>query len=865
MTIGDWGFISVITAIVLALLSGLGYFRVSQEKKEISTWKKYARVTFLLHTAAVFTCWALLLWLFFHHRYDYHYVWEHVANDLPWYYVLSSIWEGQEGSFLLWIFWHTLIGLIFTLFFFKKVREHALVMMVLCCLQALLLSMVLGVYIPGTEVFIGKSPFLTLQQATQSSIFINNPDFVPTDGNGLNILLQNGWMAIHPPVVFLGYALASVPFGYVMQGLFQKRYRAWMVPGMFWTTVTVAVIGLGILMGAWWAYETLNFGGYWSWDPVENAVFIPWIVLLAALHAMVRYHHKGKGLHMAILLPIAGYLLLVYATYLTRSGILGNASVHSFTESGLGGQLVTWLLLIAVVPAFLLLQRWNSIVSRKTTKKADQKDIWMVLGIVVLLLSAFQLFIPLSIPVFNVISGWFGGNGNMALPAEPMRFYGKFQLIFALLIAFLSAWTQQYYIGKRKRLRNTNVYFVAVAFSLIAVGFFVLLTHQLKLQYWLYMATAVFCLIINGYIFIRLFRDGKAKLVGGVLAHVGLAILLVGVLFSSVLDSTVTQSTFADGTTNNHTLLKEGDLVAFGDYKFVYRGEQKVLRSTSDKIAREHLLATNVPNQWIAAQDMELSSGKTVVAGERVVSSLEGSLFAIDVDYKGDRYTIHPTMKRDKAADNAVFSPHIIHRWDRDIFLHVSNLSDEEAPRKYTAPEQLDMEVGTTKEVKGMQCTLTSIDEVDKIPGVYVFHRDTAYQLTLAFQDGDEAFELHPYIHIREGQQKMYEDRKAAAGIAVVASQVDHERGRASLSFAAVNNNWITIQATEKPGIGLFWMGGLLMLVGLMVAAVRSVRRTSMWPDYQLSRHKVSPEGALTHELLQQEDHEQDRYGSLIK
>jgi cytochrome c-type biogenesis protein CcmF len=126
-----------------------------------------------------------------------------------------------------------------------------------------------------------------LRDVIQDPIFQINPEFVPKDGTGLNPLLQNYWMVIHPPTLFLGYATTLIPFSYVIAGLWKKDFKNWIKPALPWAILSTALMAIGQLMGAYWAYETLSFGGYWSWDPVENAVYVPWIIQVASMHTMI--------------------------------------------------------------------------------------------------------------------------------------------------------------------------------------------------------------------------------------------------------------------------------------------------------------------------------------------------------------------------------------------------------------------------------------------------------------------------------------------------------------------------------------------------------------------------------------------------
>ena len=155
------------------------------------------------------------------------------------------------------------------------------------------------------------------------------------DGNDLNPLLQNYWMVIHPPVLFLGFASTIVPFAFAIGGLWTKRFTEWTKAALPWALFSAGMLGLGIMMGAAWAYESLNFGGYWAWDPVENASLVPWLVLVAGVHTLLIYRHTGNALRTTYLFFILSFLLVLYSTYLTRSGDLQDTSVHAFTGDGI--------------------------------------------------------------------------------------------------------------------------------------------------------------------------------------------------------------------------------------------------------------------------------------------------------------------------------------------------------------------------------------------------------------------------------------------------------------------------------------------------------------------------------------------------
>src|SRR5690606_24904747 len=334
---GQLGQLFIVLTFGTALLSTISYYFATTAKdgSEIS-WKKLARLSFWINFFSVVGIGSCLYYIIYNHLFEYHYAWAHSSTTLPVHYIISSFWEGQEGSFWLWMFWQTVIGSV--LLFTAKSWESPVMTFVMLC-QAFLASMLIGVEIFGTRI--GSSPFILLREALQAPIF-SRPDYLSmiVDGDGLNALLQNYWMVIHPPTLFLGFASMIVPFAYAAAGLWTKRYKEWMNPGLPWALFAVMILGAGIIMGSFWAYEALTFGGFWAWDPVENVSIIPWLTLIAAVHVMLAYRNSGHGFFTATLLTMVSFVLVIYASYLTRSGILGETSVHSFTSLGMSGQLI---------------------------------------------------------------------------------------------------------------------------------------------------------------------------------------------------------------------------------------------------------------------------------------------------------------------------------------------------------------------------------------------------------------------------------------------------------------------------------------------------------------------------------------------
>ncbi|MEP1891501.1 MAG: cytochrome c biogenesis protein CcsA, partial [Cyclobacteriaceae bacterium] len=429
--IGNIGHLLVIVSFVTSALATYAFWQshVTGEK----TWESLSRYTFYFHTLAIIGVCVTLFLIISNHYFEYHYAFSYTSKILPVYYQISSFWNGQEGSFLLWMFWNAVLGVI--LINTNKTWK-APMMMMFSFTQLFLVSMIMGVVI--FDVKIGSSPFMLLRDVVNDQVFDLNPNFIPEDGRGLNPLLQNYWMVIHPPTLFLGFATTVIPFAYCMAGLYTGKFKEWIRPALPWAQFSAVVLGVGILMGAYWAYETLNFGGYWNWDPVENAVYVPWLVLVGGIHTMIAFRKNETALKASIVLVVATYVLIVYSTFLTRSGILGNASVHSFTDLGLSGQLLIYLFVFLILSIVLIVKAFRAIPSPKEEVSAYSREFWIFMGAITLSLMAFQVIIPTSIPVWNAIVEAFGGSSNMAPPADQVGFYTKFQLWFAVAIAILS-------------------------------------------------------------------------------------------------------------------------------------------------------------------------------------------------------------------------------------------------------------------------------------------------------------------------------------------------------------------------------------------------------------------------------------------
>ena len=244
----------IVVSLVASLIASVAYFKSANSKvqAEADSWKRLGRIAFIVDAFSVLCVFGLIYYIISQHYFEYYYAYNHSDKSLNTGYLLSCIWEGQEGSFLLWAVWHAVLGIVLMR---TAKKWEAPVLTVVSLVQACLASMILGLYI--FDFKIGTNPFLLTRDFFQGNPFFNDPNYLSNakmqDGTGLNQLLQNYWMVIHPPVLFLGFASTLIPFAYAIAGLWKKDYGGWTKAAIPWALFSGAILGLGIMMGAAWA------------------------------------------------------------------------------------------------------------------------------------------------------------------------------------------------------------------------------------------------------------------------------------------------------------------------------------------------------------------------------------------------------------------------------------------------------------------------------------------------------------------------------------------------------------------------------------------------------------------------------------
>ena len=579
---GSLGHFCIVLGFVSAIIGVIAYaLQVKQDKAESSNqnWRSLGRLAFTIHSISTFVIIALLFYMMGSRLYEYQYVFNQVNDDLPHRYIFSAFWGGQEGSFLLWMFWHCVLGLVLI---FKAGTWEAPVLATLSAIEAVLSSMLLGVYLPwgDEQAKIGSSPTSLFRDVMDAPIFANADYLSMIEGRGLNPLLQNYWMTIHPPTLFLGFASVAIPFCYAVAGLWTGKHKEWLNPALKWSLFSCAIFGTGILMGAAWAYEALSFGGYWAWDPVENASLVPWLFLVAGLHTNLIANATGHSIRATYILYLLGFVFVVYSTFLTRSGILGETSAHAFTEMGLEWQLAGFVGLFALLGAFFLIKNYKSIPSPQKEEKFTSKEFWMYIGSIVLFFSGVLIIGATSLPVFNKIYQYIGDPefAGYAI-TDPEEHYNRYQLWIGVFMGLISGVAQMLRYRALNWENKKSSFYKELGGSLLVAGVLTALIGSglrvMSFQYGLLLFAGIFTIVSNLY---YLFKKGKANtsLLASSVSHIGFGIMIIGILYSGINKDYITHNPFvmkdivADEKLRNTVTLFKGEKMFSKNYWMTY-------------------------------------------------------------------------------------------------------------------------------------------------------------------------------------------------------------------------------------------------------------------------------------------------------
>jgi len=492
---------AIILALIATIISMLFYYIQSGKSKTgrkgvtDAANRQFARAAYYFMSVFVVLATGYLFYLFVSHQFQVRYVYQYSSSDLPLGLLVSALWAGQQGSFLLWALFNALLGIIL-LKKAGKFEDHA--MFFLNIIQFFFLI-----------ILIKASPFELLSRT-------------PPEGAGLNPLLQNFWMIIHPPILFVGYAAITFPLVLGLASLIQKDYTSWIDKALPWTIVSSLTLGAGIIIGAFWAYETLGWGGYWGWDPVENSSLIPWLTIIALSHGLVLQKRNNVLVRSNYLLAMISYVLVLYATFLTRSGVLADFSVHSFQDLGINALLIIFLIIFLGSGLLIYFMRIRELPYKPIDFSKPTRENAIAVSILVLLAAAVLVLVGTSSPL---ISGLFGEASQV-----DVSFYNKVNLPIAILITFLLGvtpfllWTEEDFASVPKRMLLS----ASLAAGITVIVVFFGLTGPVSIIFFLMSA---FALCSNLIVFFRNLKAGWLN-TGASLAHFGVAIMFIGIIGS---------------------------------------------------------------------------------------------------------------------------------------------------------------------------------------------------------------------------------------------------------------------------------------------------------------------------------------------
>ncbi len=795
--------------LTLALLAGvftmtMYYFTY----KEYNNTLKLARIGYHIMTVLVISASLLLLHAILTHNYELKYVYNYSGSDLSTGLLMSTFWAGQEGSFMLWTLLTVIVELVLLEYTSRRGDLEPRVMMVFALAVSFLLVMVNPllkspfnyIWTEPTFIEIGKLNQSLLNSAFLSNFFFSDPgsgkDFVKVgpelvavlkangitlnqfiiEGKGLNPLLQNFWMQIHPPMLFVGFALATVPFSFAFAALIKNEYNDWVKQSLPWMLVASAILGLAIMLGGYWAYGVLGWGGYWGWDPVENSSLVPWLISVAAIHTMLvqkRSQTKngvGRFVKTNLILSIMTYVLVLYSTFLTRSGILGDSSVHSFVSPGA----IVYLFLVLFLGSFTLLgiggiaYRWKYL-NKKFNYEENilSRELALFTGSVAIIASAIIILIGTSAPIFG--------------QSVELKFYNESNLPIAIIIGIVNGlslllkWKQT---EGKSLLKNSRF---AIAATIVSTILIVVFGEVTNFMLALFTLTTSFALWVNIEIASKIIK-GRKTFLGPYVAHFGLALFFLGVIATGGF------------TEDKQINLVKGETVNALGYDLTFNGYR----------------------------------------------TIEGGKYAFDIDVrKGDNQSIvSPVMYVAEFNNSLMREPDIWSKFTKDFYIApVGYNSGEEEQQSNANVSNITMNKGDSQEALGAKITFSNFNlpgaGADAMMSGGVFK----VAASLIVEVNNKSYSVEPYLEIQNGERKYYPAAIEEENLNFQLTSVEASSGSINLTVANIDGSeqiepqskmkeTLTIDASIKPFINLVWLGTLIMVLGYILAAVRRTKES---------------------------------------
>ncbi len=807
--IGKLGHFFILLAFAASILSTIAYFTAAKKQDiiEKNSWLKFSRIVFLTQLFSLLAVFAIIYTICANHYFEYMYAYKHASKELEPKYLLACIWEGQEGSFLLWTLWHCILGIILM---FKAKEWEAPVMTVIGLAQFCMLFMMLGIYV--FDVRLGSSLFTLTRNEISGPIF-SQPNYLSfiKDGVGLNVLLRNYWMVIHPPVLFLGFATTIVPFAYAYAGLQTKRFGDWVKPVLPWALTSACILGVGIMMGGKWAYESLSFGGYWAWDPVENASLVPWMILIAGLHTMVIYKATGHSLKASYLFCFLTLAFILYSTFLTKTGILGDSSVHSFTDPGTATNIMigAFVSIFSITPLIYFFLNSKKIPQEHKEERLDSREFWMFIGSLVFFLAAMFIIAKTSIPVYNKIF-----NTNIAEPEDREFSYNKVLIMVSIIIGILTAITQYFKYKQTPSAYTIKKIALPTVVAAIIMGllaaFYPFTYHKQGAGFLaaIYIAAfaSVYSVVANAsYIFIGL--KGNIKSAGGSVAHIGFALMLVGMLISSSNKEVISSSKVnginlpmgkdpltkqQDNPLENLTLVRQVP-ARLGEYEVTYLndslGNEKNRRFYKMLFVKKD--ATNkITEQFTLIPDVYL-------------------------------------MKDNNMSSNPDTKPYL----SKDVFTYISYTLNKGQQNDTAQFKITELAEGDTAFYSNGYMILNSVIKNPHTDKYHTPKNEIALMADVTIYSKDSMrYKAQPVIQVDALAATPIDDTVYAQNLFIkFAGVADKQKIKLGIKESTDPIDFVTLKAYVFPYINLVWLGLIIMAIGFTISAIKRAKLTTVY------------------------------------
>jgi cytochrome c-type biogenesis protein CcmF len=760
------------------------------------------------------------------HQFQYYYVWNYTSLDLEARYLFSAFYGGQEGSFMLWTLFGALVGL--GLIRWTRKPYKAPVMFVMALTQMFLLSMIVGWDFGfGT---LGASPFRTIAQEMPNAPFIQaNPNFTPADGSGLNDLLKSPWMMIHPPIIFLGFSMMTVPFAFAIASLWTKTYHDWIRPALPWTLAANLSLLTAIFLGGYWAYVTLSFGGYWAWDPVENASLVPWLIGTAGIHAMIIQRHSKRAHKASLFFAILAYISIIYQTFLTRSGVLADQSVHSFVDLGLYNQLLAFILTVTILGIGFYLYRYKELPRPDSDSKFLSREFMTFAGAMLLFILGFVIIIGTSSPII--------GRLFVENPTPPdIQFYNNWSMPIVMIMGVATVIGQYLFWQKHTWETLSGAMVMPLVVTSVATILTIILGEVRNLYYMVYIFTAWFTIIGNSFVIFSLIRKNP-KLIGGSLTHVGFGALLIGIIASSVY----TEPLLDQQTANYNKRVEAGDVFDEEGFEVSQGVEMFELELNSPKLINDTYMVT------YEGYDLGDSPRPGQQSYKLRFEPIDG----------GEPFFLDPVVypMLTSSGPNSIqwsVDPDVRTGWMSDIYIYVAgskyvekrNEEVEEASESTMMP--VADQAADSSDVKTIELSKGEIATSGPFSFRFIDFSPASEEavpentqigirslVRVTHEPSGTAYDVEPLFAVYTENEQSYTYSPALPidrwDFEVMFTRINPETDSIELSVVGLDEDfqedWVLVVAEKKPYVSVVWMGTFLLMFGFSISIMRHWKR----------------------------------------